>query len=72
MKNIKSISYQYTGDFKNPINYFIQTGTITTSIGVTDALEIAFSVIDSLGGDYDYLENLVENFEKDGIKIEVI
>ena len=32
MKNIKKISYQYTRDFKNPINYTIETDTITTNL----------------------------------------
>ncbi len=72
MKNIKSISYQYTRDFKNPINYTLHSFELTQGLRYKDALQIAYAVIDSLGGDYDYLENLVENFKKDGIKIEVI
>ena len=57
MKNIKKISYSYGKDFKNPITYYIQTDEITTSLNYKDALEIAYAVIDSLGGSYDYLEN---------------
>lgn len=75
MKNIKKISYQYIRDFKNPINYHIQTDKVTTSLNYEDALEIAYAVIDSLGGNYDYLDYLTENFEKEnekGIKIESI
>ena len=72
MENIKSISYQYTHDFTNPINYHINTTTVTTSLSYKDALEIAYSVIDSLGGSYDYLDELVDEYEKEknkGIKI---
>lgn len=65
MKNIKSISYQYTRDFKNPINYTVNTDTVTTTLKYKDALEIAYSVIDSLGGHYDFLNALVEDFEKE-------
>ena len=65
MKNIKKISYQYTRDFKNPINYTIETDTITTSLQYKDALEIAFGVIDSLNGSYEYLQELIRNFEKE-------
>lgn len=75
MKNIKRISYSYKNDFKNPINYHIQTDTITTSLSYKDALEIAYAVIDSLGGSYDELEGLVDDFEKEnekGIRMEAI
>lgn len=75
MKNIKKISYQYPRDYKNPITYHIQTDTVTTSLNFKDALEIAYAVIDSLDGSYDFLEDLVENFEKErdkGIKFESI
>lgn len=75
MKNIKSISYSYNRDFIEPIRYQIQTDTITTTLNYKDALEIAYAVIDSLGGSCDYLEDLVENFEKEkekGIRIESI
>lgn len=65
MKNIKKISYQYTRDFKNPINYIIETDTITTSLQYKNALEIAFGVIDSLNGSYEYLQELIERFEKE-------
>jgi len=65
MKNIKKISYQYTRDFKNPINYTIETDTITTTLKYEDALEIAFGVIDSLNGSYEYLQELIEKFEKE-------
>lgn len=65
MKNIKSISYQYTRDFKNPINYTVNTETVTTTLKYKDALEIAFGVIDSLNGSYEYLQELIERFEKE-------
>ena len=68
MKNIKSISYSYSNDFKNPINYYIQTDTVTTSLDYKDALKIAYSVIDSLGGNYDFLDELVEAFEEENSK----
>lgn len=68
MKNIEKISYQYTRDFRNPINYHVETETVTTSISYRDALEIAYAVIDSLGGSYDTLNELVENFEKEESK----
>lgn len=63
MKDIKEISYRYNRDIKNPITYHIQTKTITTSLNYKDALEIAYAVIDSLGGKYDYLEDLENEFE---------
>lgn len=75
MKNIEKISYQYTRDFRNPINYHVETETVTTSISYGDALEIAYAVIDSLGGSYDTLDELVKKFEKErnqGIKMEVV
>jgi hypothetical protein len=75
MKNIKSISYSYGNDFKNPIIYDIQTDTITTSLSYKDALKIAYAVVDSLGGSYDFLDELLENFEDErnrGIKIEAV
>ena len=65
MKNIKKISYQYTRDFKNPINYTIETDTITTSLQYKDAVQIAFGVIDSLNGSYENLQELIERFEKE-------
>lgn len=65
MKDIKSISYRYNRDSKNPITYYINTDKITTSLGYEDALEIAYAVIDSLGGNYDYLEDLVDEYEKE-------
>lgn len=65
MKNIKKISYQYTRDFKNPINYTIETDTITTSLKYKDAVQIAFGVIDSLNGSYENLQELIERFEKE-------
>ena len=73
MKNIKSISYKYNRDSKNPITYYLNTDTITTSLSYEDALEIAYAVMDSLGGDYDYLEDLVDEYEEErGIKSEYI
>ena len=75
MKNIKSISYSYNNNFKNPILYHINTDTETTSLNYKDALEIAYAVIDSLGGSYEFLNDLVEDFEKErdkGIRMEVI
>ena len=64
MKDIKKISYTYNNNnINNPITYYIQTETVTTSLNYKDALEIAYSVIDSLGGKYDYLEDLQEKFE---------
>lgn len=75
MKDIKKISYGYNRDFKNPIIYYIQTDTVTTSLNYKDALEIAYAVIDSLGGSYEALEELEDEFEKDlnkGIKFEEV
>lgn len=75
MKNIESISYKYNTDFKNPITYYIKTKNITTSLSYEDALEIASAFIDSLGGKYDYLDDLVDEYEKDktkSIKMEAI
>ena len=72
MKNILKTSYSYNRDYKNPITYHIQTDTVTTSLNYKDALEIAYAVIDSLGGSYDFLEELKEEFENKGIEIEVI
>jgi hypothetical protein len=73
MKNIKKISYQYTRDYRNPINYQIQTDTVTTTLSYNDAMEIAYAVIDSLGGSYDYLDELVEKFDdEENYKMEAI
>ncbi len=72
MENINSISYQYLNDRNNPILYHISTPTITTSLNYKDALEIAYAVIDSLCGSYEYLDDLVEKFEEDGTKVESI
>lgn len=72
MKNIKKISYGYTRDFKDPINYQIQTDEITTTMNYKDALDIAYAVIDSLGGNYDYIEEIREKFENRGIKFEEV
>lgn len=75
MKNIESISYKYNTDFKNPITYYIKTKDITTSLSYEDALEIASAVIDSLGGDYDYLEDLIDEYETErnkSIRMEAI
>ena len=55
MEGIEKTSYKYNNDFKNPITYYIQTKTITTSLNYKDALEIAYAVIDSLGGDCGFL-----------------
>lgn len=72
MKNIK-VSYQYTRDYRNPINYQIQTDEVTTTLSYNDAMEIAYAVIDSLGGSYDYLDELVEKFDDEkNYKMEVI
>ena len=75
MKNIESISYKYNTDFKKPITYYIKTKNITTSLSYEDALEIASAFIDSLGGDYDYLEDLIEEYETEknkSIRMEAI
>lgn len=73
MKNIKSISYQYTRDYRNPINYQIQTDTVTTTLSYNDAMEIAYAVIDSLGGSYDFLDELVEKVDdEENYKMEAI
>lgn len=73
MKNIKSISYQYTRDYRNPINYQIQTDEVTTTLSYNDAMEIAYAVIDSLGGSYDFLDELVEKFDdEENYKMEAI
>lgn len=72
MKNIK-VSYQYTRDYRNPINYQIQTDTVTTTLSYNDAMEIAYAVIDSLGGSYDFLDELVEKFDdEENYKMEAI
>jgi len=73
MKNIKKISYQYTRDYRNPINYQIQTDEVTTTLSYNDAMEIAYAVIDSLGGSYDFLDELVEKFDdEENYKMEAI
>ena len=75
MKNIKKISYSYGRDFNNPIIYYIQTDTITTSLNYNDALEITYAFIDSLNGSYEWIDDLVDKFNKErnkGIKIEEI
>ena len=64
MEGIEKTSYKYNNDFKNPITYYIQTKTITTSLNYKDALEIAYAVIDSLGGSYDYLDELTNQYEE--------
>ena len=65
MEGIEKTSYKYNNDFKNPITYYIQTKTVTTSLNYKDALEIAYAVIDSLGGSYDYLDELTDKFEEE-------
>lgn len=60
MKDIKKISYTLT----NSIKYFIETEKRSITLEFDDALEIAYAVIDSLGGDYEYLDNLVEEFKE--------
>lgn len=65
MEDIKRISYKYNKELKNPITYYIETKTITTSLNYKDALEIAYAVIDSLGGSYDYLDELTNQYEED-------
>ena len=64
MEDIKRISYKYNKELKNPITYYIETKTITTSLSYKDALEIAYAVIDSLGGSYDYLDELTNQYEE--------
>lgn len=64
MEGIEKTSYKYNNDFKNPITYYIQTKTVTTSLNYKDALEIAYAVIDSLGGSYDYLDELTNQYEE--------
>lgn len=64
MEDIKKISYKYNKELKNPITYYIETKTITTSLNYKDALEIAYAVIDSLGGSYDYLDELTNQYEE--------
>ena len=63
-KGIEKTSYKYNNDFKNPITYYIQTKTVTTNLNYKDALEIAYAVIDSLGGNYDYLDELTNQYEE--------
>ena len=75
MKNIESISYKYNTDFKNPITYYIKEKNITTSLSYEDALEIAYAFVDSLGGDYNYLEDLIDEYETEknkSIRMEAI
>lgn len=64
MEDIKRISYKYNKELKNPITYYIETKTITTSLNYKDALEIAYAVIDSLGGSHDYLDELTNQYEE--------
>lgn len=64
MEDIKRISYKYNKELKNPITYYIQTKTVTTNLNYKDALEIAYAVIDSLGGSYDYLDELTNQYEE--------
>lgn len=64
MEGIEKTSYKYNNDFKNPITYYIQTKTVTTKLNYKDALEIAYAVIDSLGGNYDYLDELTNQYEE--------
>lgn len=64
MEGIEKTSYKYNNDFKNPITYYIQTKTVTTSLNYKDALEIAYAVIDSLGGSYDYLDELTNQYKE--------
>ena len=64
MEGIEKTSYKYNNDFKNPITYYIQTKTLTTSLNYKDALEIAYAVIDSLNGDCEFLDNLVWDYEE--------
>lgn len=64
MEDIKRISYKYNKELKNPITYYIETKTITTSLSYKDALEIVYAVIDSLGGSYDYLDELTNQYEE--------
>ena len=66
MEGIEKTSYKYNNDCKNPITYYIQTKTLTTSLNYKDALEIAYAVIDSLNGNYEYLDNLVWDYEEKG------
>ena len=73
MENIKKTSYKYNRDFENPITYYIETEKVTTSLNYKDALEIAYAVVDSLNGSYDYLDELLDKFEQEknkGIKFE--
>lgn len=75
MEDIKRISYKYNKELKNPITYYIQTNAITTNLNYKDALEIAYAVIDSLYGNYNYLDELTDKFEKEhnkGIKFEEV
>ena len=75
MKDSQKISYSYTRDFKNPIRFNIQTKTVTTTMDYNDALEIAYAVIDSLYGSYEYLDDLTDKFENEqnkGIKFEEV
>ena len=64
MEDIKRISYKYNKELKNPITYYIETKTLTTSLNYKDALEIAYAVIDSLNGSYDYLDELTNQYEE--------
>ncbi len=57
---IKKISYTVT----NSMKYFVETEKKSITLDFDDALEIAFAVIDSLGGDYEYLDDLVEKFKE--------
>ena len=72
---IKKVSYKYNNNLLNPITYYLETDKTTTSIDFKSALEIAYAVIDSLYGSYEYLDDLVDEFEEEknkGIKIEEV
>lgn len=62
MKDIQKINYKYNKDIENPVTYSIQTKSETTILNYKDALEIAYAVIDSMYGDYNYLEKLEREF----------
>ena len=56
---IKKISYTLT----NSMKYFVETEKRCITLEFDDALEIAYAVIDSLNGDYEYLDDIVEKLK---------
>ena len=65
IENIDEIRYSYSTETKNPINYFLENKNLVTILKYKEAIEIAYAVIDSLGGKYDYLDELTSKYEEE-------